>query len=129
MHQVFAKKSLPGAFLEVLVRRCDDAHVRLERRMAADTVILAVGKHAQEAHLKIRRHVTDFIEKQRAAFGLLETAPPRRLRTGERATLVAKELGLEQVLRDRRRVDGDERPRGAWTVTVQRPRHELLPGA
>ena len=56
---------------------------------------------------------------------------PRRsaLRAGERAALVAEQLGLEQVLRDRRGVDRDERPGRARAVPVQRARDELLAGA
>ena len=56
---------------------------------------------------------------------------PRRiaLRAGERAALVAEQLGLEQVLRNRRGVDRDERPRRARAVPVQRARDELLAGA
>jgi hypothetical protein len=41
---------------------------------------------------------------------LLEAAAPRALRAGERAALVAEQFALEQVLRDRRGVDRDERP-------------------
>ena len=52
-----------------------------------------------------------------------------RLRAGERAALVAEQLGFEQVLRDRRGVDRDERPRRARAVPVQRARDQLLAGA
>ena len=82
VHQVLAEQALPHALLQVLVRRGDDAHVRLQRRVAADAVVLAVGEHAQQAHLQVGRHVADLVEEQRAAFGLLEApaarAPARR---------------------------------------------------
>ena len=48
---------------------------------------------------------------------------------GERALLVAEQLGLEQVLGDRRAVDRDERPVGARAERVQRAREQLLAGA
>ena len=98
------------------------AHTRLERRMAADAVVLAVGEHAQQAHLQVGRHVADLVEEQRAAFGLLEPAAPQRLRAGERAALVAEQLGLQQVLRDRRGVDRDERPPRAGCAGAVRAR-------
>ena len=48
---------------------------------------------------------------------------------GERALLVAEQLGLEQRLRNRRAVDRDERAVGARAERVQRPREQLLAGA
>ena len=48
---------------------------------------------------------------------------------GEGALLVAEELGLDQVARDRRHVDGDEGPLPALAVIVQRARDEFLAGA
>ena len=110
MEQVLAEQPLPHALVQVLVRRRDDAHARLQRRMAADPVVLAVRQHAQQPHLQVERHVADLVEEQRAAFGLLETSAALRLRAGERAALVAEQLRFEQVLRDRRGVDRDERP-------------------
>ena len=59
------------------MRRRDDAHVGLDRRVAADAIEVAVGEHAQQARLQFRRHVADLVEEERAAFGLLEAA--RRL--------------------------------------------------
>ena len=78
MQQVLAEQPLPHALLEVLVRRRDDAHVRLQRRVAADAVVLAVGEHAQQAHLQVGRHVADLVQEQRAALGLLEAAAAQR---------------------------------------------------
>src|SRR6185436_18109774 len=50
-------------------------------------------------------------------------------RAGERAALVAEELGLEQVLRHRRGVDGDEWLGRACTMAVQGARDKLLSGS
>ena len=55
------------------------------------------------------RHLADLVEQHRAAVGELELADPRRLRAGERALLVAEQLALEQLGRQRRAVDLDER--------------------
>src|SRR4029077_904703 len=84
---------------------------------------------AQEARLQLGRHVADLVEEQRAALGLLEAPAPQRLRARERAALVAEQLGLEQVLRHGRGVDGDEGLGDARAVTVQRARDQLLAGA
>ena len=76
--EVLAERALAHARLEVLVRGGDHAHVRLERLVAADAVELAVGEHAQQARLQVRRHVADLVEEQRAALGLLEAAAAHR---------------------------------------------------
>ena len=73
---------LLDALFEILVRRCDHAHIDAHRHLAADAIELAFGQHAQQSRLQLRRHVADFVEEQRAAVGLLEAAAaqlhPRR---------------------------------------------------
>ena len=107
----------------------DHAHVGLDRLVAADAVELAVGQHAQQARLQFRRHVADLVQEQGAGIGLLEAAAAHRLRAGERPALVAEQLGLEQVLRDRRSVDRDERLGRARAVPVQCTRDQFLAAA
>src|SRR5262249_10892645 len=101
----------------------------LDRLVSAYTVEIAVGKHAQQPRLQLRRHVTDFVQEQGAAVGLLEPPAPHALRPGKGTAFVAKQLGLEQFARDCRSVEGYERLRGTRTVAVQRTRHQFLPGA
>ena len=50
-------------------------------------------------------------------------------RAGEGAALVAEQLALDQLARDRRHVDGNERTGAALAVIVQRAGHQLLAGA
>ena len=50
-------------------------------------------------------------------------------RAGEGAALVAEQLALDQLARDRRHVDRHERARAALAVIVQRARDQLLAGA
>ena len=83
-----------------------------DRRAAADRRVLALLQHAQQPRLRLHRHVADLVEKQRAAFGLLEAADMAVLRAGEGALLVAEQLGLDEVLGDGAGVHGYERPRG-----------------
>ena len=63
-----------------------------------------------------KRHVADLVEEQRAALRGLEQAAAVGDRAGERALLVAEQLGLEQALGDRAAVDRHERlpPRAGW---------------
>src|SRR5712692_10721859 len=97
--------------------------------IAADRAVLALLEDAQELGLQIRRHLANLIEQQRAAFGHLEEALLVRRRAGEGALLVAEELGLDQVLRDRRTVDFDEGTLGSLAVVVERVGYRLLAGA
>jgi hypothetical protein len=103
MKQIFAKQPLPDALFEVLVRCGDDAHLGLERRVAADAVVVAIGQHAQQPRLQLGRHVADLVEKQGAALGLLEATLTLHRGTGECAALVTEEFGFEQVARESRR--------------------------
>ena len=77
-------------------------------RPAAGTPLL---QHAQQLHLRRRRHLADLVEEERAAIGQLEAALPPIGGAGERALLVAEDLALEQRLGNRGAVDGDERER------------------
>jgi hypothetical protein len=52
-----------------------------------------------------------------------------RIGAGEGALLVAEQFALDQIARDRRHVDGHERPVAALAVIVQRARHQFLAGA
>ena len=59
---------------------------------------------------------------------LAEAPGARGHRAGEGAALVAEELALEQLARDRGGVDGDEGRVGARARRVDRARHQLLAG-
>src|SRR5262252_3940666 len=48
VQEVFAKQPLPHTLLEILVRRRDDAHVGLQRPVAPNAVVLAIGEHPQQ---------------------------------------------------------------------------------
>ena len=76
--------------------------------------------------MQVEGHVANFVKEQRATFGLLKAATARGLRPRESATLVAKKFALEQVLGDRRRVDGHDRATRALAVLVQRMRHQFF---
>ena len=95
------------------MRRRDHAHVGADQFAPADAIKLVLGEHAQQARLQAQRHVADFVEEQRAAFGLLEAPGVALDRAGERAGLVAEQFGLEQFGGNGRGIQGDERPHGA----------------
>ena len=126
VEQILAERFFGDFLLEIVVRRRDDAHVGLERFIAADAGEFAFLQHAQDLSLQGQRHVADFVEKQRAAIALLEAAHPRAGGAGEGALFVAEELALEQMLRDGRAIDGDEPLRAPLAVVVNGAGDELL---
>src|SRR5262249_1975497 len=73
--------------------------------------------------------LADLVEEERAAVRELEAPRLARHRAGERAALVAEELALDQLLRDRGAVHLDERLVLPRRVVVERARDELLAGA
>ena len=127
--QVLAERALLDGVAQVLVGRRDDPHVGLDRRAAADGRVFALLQHAQQPRLRLHRHVADLVEEQRAALGLLEAADRARVGAGEGALLVAEQLALDEIARNRGHVDGDERPALALAVVVQRARDQFLAGA
>ncbi len=58
----------------------DDADIGADRRAPADGDVFALLQHAQQARLRLERHVADLVEEQRAALRLLEAARRRARR-------------------------------------------------
>ena len=86
-------------------------------------------KAAQQLRLQADIHLADFVEQQRPAIRRLEFADTACDGAGERTLLVAEQLGLQQVVRDRRTVQRDERARRAARATMDVARQHLLAGA
>ena len=72
--QIFAELSPADQLPEVAMRGRDDADIGLDRLRAADGRVFALLQHAQQAGLRLQRHVADFIEEKSSALGLLEAA-------------------------------------------------------
>ena len=83
-------------------------------------------QNPQQLGLAVERHLADFVEKERAGVGLLEQADVVGVGAGERALLVAEELALHQVARNRRAVDAEHRPVAAGAGPVNGPGDQFL---
>ena len=86
-------------------------------------------EHAQQLHLAVGLHLADLVEEERAAVGQLDEPGLGADRAGERALLVAEQLGLEHLARQGAAVDRHEGPLGARRALVDGARHQLLAGA
>src|SRR5712692_1121617 len=111
------------------MRSHEHAHIHGNWFVAANAFDLTFLEHAQQLGLHGQWHVADFIEENRAVFRLLELAEMTVRGSGERALLVAEELGLDQFRRNRSAVESDEWPRGAWAAVVQSACDQFLSGA
>ena len=109
--------------------RGDDAGIGADRHAPTDRGVFAVLQDAQQASLRLGRHVADLVEKQRAALRLLEAAHIARGGAGEGAFLMAEQLAFDQLAGDCRHIDRDERTRAALTEIMQGPGDQLLSGA
>src|SRR6185295_13111751 len=90
------------------VRGRDHADVDGDELLAAHALDRAGLEHAQELDLEIRRHLGDFIEKERALVRALEVALVLALRPREAPPLVTEQLALDERAGDRAAVDRDE---------------------
>ena len=88
--EIFAKSSLPDLVFEVAMGRDDHSHVHGKRLISADALDFTFFQHPQQFRLHGGRHVSDFVEEQSAAVGLLEFSGVARGRAGERAFFVAE---------------------------------------
>src|SRR5690606_16390349 len=92
MEQVLAEQVLADQRLQVLVGGRNNADIHLDGHMSSDPVELSVGEHSQQTCLGFCRHVSDLIQEQCAAVGLLEAAGALRGGTGEGAFLVTEQF-------------------------------------
>ena len=112
----------------MMVGRGENAHVDGARLGAANPPDLLVLQDAQQLGLDGERQVRDLVQEERAGIGDFEQPRLGCVRIRERAPLVAEQFGLDELLRQGRAVDGNERRAVARSATVDRPREELLPG-
>src|SRR5918995_1180475 len=113
---------------QVLVGGRDHSGIDFDAASAADTLELALLKHAQELFLRGERQLPYFVQKDRSLVGELEATFALSDRAGKGALLVPEELAFQECLRQGRTVDLDQRSGGVGRVTVDDGGDELLAG-
>ena len=126
MVEILAERALLHQLVEVAVGGHDHAHVHGDGAVAADALHLPLFQDAQQLGLHHQRHVADFVQEQRAAVGLFEFAQVPGGGAGERALLMAEQLGFDQLAGHGRAVQGDERAVAARAALVQGARDQFL---
>ncbi|MNE45553.1 hypothetical protein D3C80_1398400 [compost metagenome] len=116
--------------LEVTVSGTDQGDVQILLLAGAQRRYFALLQHPQQTGLQRQRHIADFVEKQRAAVGLLQASDhAAAARAGEGAFAVAEQLGLDQAFGNRRTVHCDEGFAGTGAVLMQGTGDDFLAGA
>src|SRR5690606_7499478 len=121
--EVFAKGTVVDAFSEGTIRRSNNAHINLAALIAADAAHFAAFKHTQEARLERGRKLPNFVQEKRASMSFLEETASIGHRPRKRAPRVAKELALNQILRNGAAINHHERPLRALRIIVDGTRH------
>src|SRR5574344_60064 len=116
--KVLAELLRADGFLEIHVRRGNDAHVHRNFPVVADARDVAFLKHAEELHLHGHRKLAYLIEEERAALGFFEDAFARIDRPGEGPFDMSEKNGFDEVFRNGAAVDCDERFVAARTLAV-----------
>ena len=86
----------------------------------------AIFQHAQDFRLRHGIHVADFVQKDRAAVGLLESPLFLLHRAGKSAALVAEEFRFDQRFRQRRAIHGHVSFAGARRTRVNFLSQQIL---
>src|SRR5208283_5405088 len=124
--EVLAKRSIFERGAQIAVGSGEKANVDFDGACAAEPLELALLQHAEKFDLDGGRHVSDFIEKERALIGKFEFARLAGGRSGKSSFFVTEKLALQQIFRNRGAVDLDERPGGAARFFVNGARNEVF---
>src|SRR5205823_6075868 len=94
--------------------------------VAADALEALLLHDAQELGLRQGRHIADLVEEERAAGALFELADAFAFGAGEGALFMAKQLTLEQRLRNSGAVEREKRPLRPAAVAINRAGNQFL---
>jgi hypothetical protein len=95
MEEILAKFSVVNQRFQVAMCGHDYADVHGDRFVTADALDLALFENAQKLCLHGERHVSDFVQEDRAAFGLLEFSEMTSAGASEGPLFVSEEFGLD----------------------------------
>src|SRR2546425_3194347 len=118
--EVFSESSRLHFFLKVPLGGADEAHIHLDRLVAADPLKLPLLQHAQHLDLHHRGDLPDLVQEDGALVRQLE--PPLALpqRARKRPALMPEQFGLKQRLRKGGTADLDEGAIASRAVVVDR---------
>ena len=109
--------------------RRNHAHIDTDRGLPTNSKKFTLRKHAQEARLQLRRHVTDLVKKESSPISLFKQTYPTLVRPCERALFVPEQLRFQELGRYGGCVKGHKGSIGSRGVLMQRSSHQLFAGS
>src|SRR6185369_13080718 len=106
--QVRAESILVNHRFQVAIVCGNEANVRSDGTIAANSLEFLVLDRAQQLRLEFERHLPDFIEKKRALVGQFESSDSLRQGSRKRPLLMSEQLAFEQARGNRGAVHFDE---------------------
>src|SRR5229473_2661199 len=127
--QVLPKVACLDGLLQVLVSGGKNASVKWQQAVSPEPFEFTLLQYPQQLGLQKRRHLANFVQKQRSVGGGFELAllGPDGAREG--SFFVAEQFALQQAFRDGSAVNGDKGPVGPQAVGVNGAGHEFLAGS
>src|SRR5262249_18424627 len=127
--QIFPES--PGGYftLQILVGRRDHAHINANACRGADRLKALFLEDAEDFGLRLNRHVTDFIEKQRAAVRKLKLTFLGFACARKRSFCVAEQFAFDEFFWNCRAVDFDKRCVGATAYEMNIAADQFLSGS
>ena len=92
MEEVFAELPFPDGIDNVAIGRSNETHLDPQFLSPAHTGEGAILEEPQQLGLKRTTHVTNLVQENRAAVGLLHIPPLGPMGSGEGSAFVAEEL-------------------------------------
>ena len=108
VRQVGAERSAGHHGVQIAVRCGDNANVRLDRLISADSLEFLLLNCAENLALHQKRHVAHFVEEEGAAVALLELSDPLAHGPGKSPFFVAEEFAFQERFGNCGTVDGKE---------------------
>src|SRR5206468_2412070 len=129
VEQILPDPARTDQLVQISIRGHENARVDRHRANATDPPELATVENLQELRLHLRTHLGELIEEQGAAVSELKEPWLFGHGARKRASLVPKELALQQVIRHGATMDIHEGLRAPAAQGVDRPREHALSGA
>src|SRR5262249_37736713 len=111
---------------KIAVRRGDDAHGHAQGLRASDAREGSFLQDAQQTDLSSQRELRNLVEEQSPTIRSLEPALACGSGPREASAFVPKELGVDELGRDRTAVDADHRAVGALRPSMEETCEELF---
>ena len=126
--EIFPKFSLPDKRSEIPIRCRDQTNFRVDALVPADAFEDARVESAQKFDLNIGINFADFIQEERSACGLFESADASLGRSSECPALMTEKLAFDQLRCERRTVKRNKTRLVAIAEIMDRVRDQFLAG-